>query len=111
MSAVIERTYAARCIEAGLYVQRSNDGDRRFVIARFEDGRAHGLDHGPERYTFWSWGELPLDEAREIERTAAYDADSALADLRDIAAGGVSLRTKREAIMDAIRYARDSVAA
>jgi hypothetical protein len=94
----MERVYVATRIEAGLYLQPSNDGERIFVIASYEDGRAHGLEHGPNLATFWAWGPITVEEIKGIERSAAFGADLAIQDLRQKALGHHDgYRTKREA--------------
>lgn len=103
-AAAADRVYAARRIDSGIYLQPSNDGTRFFVIARYQDGRAHGLDHGPELATFWAWGPISEPDLRQIERTAGFDSESALSDLRYAATGhDTGYATKREAVEAALR--------
>lgn len=93
----IERTYSARRVAAGLYIQPSNDGKRRYVIAKREDGTDYGLESGPARFTFWSFAEVTDDKLRAVEATAGHDHVAALQMLVDVTdLWGV--KTKAEAI-------------
>jgi hypothetical protein len=96
---VAERTYVATRIVAGLYVQPSNDAQRWFVIASYDDGTDFGLEKGPKSATFWAWGPLARDEGERIQRLAEWDPESALSDLRAVALGHADhYKTKREAV-------------
>lgn len=101
----MSRVYSARMIEAGLYLQPSNDGQRFFAIARYQDGRARGLTEGPWLATYWSWGEIPKERLAHIEAVSAHDPEAALEKLREFSnagVGGSMLPTKRAAIEEAL---------
>jgi hypothetical protein len=100
-----ERKYSAMRIEPGLYLQPSNDGERRYVIMRYEDGRIYGLVDGPQRVTYWSWREIDRENMWRIERMAQFDVEQALIDLRDYARGHrMACPSKRAAVEEALDY-------
>lgn len=104
---VADRVYAARRIAPGLYVQPSNDGSRLFAVTRYEDGRCHGLEHGPWRATFWAWGDV-TDQADRITSLARYDEAQAEGELRDWAMNNTGYATKREAVAAALASTHES---
>lgn len=92
----MERVYVATRIEAGLYLQPSNDGQSIFVVASYEDGRANGMERGPWLATYWSWGPITIEEIDEAQHMG--NMLEALAFLREKATGyATSYPTKREA--------------
>jgi len=51
----VERKYALIRIESGDYLLPDNDGKRIWRIARYEDGKSHGLIDWDHDEMFWGW--------------------------------------------------------
>lgn len=58
--------YAMTKLGPGEYVVPSNDAHTLWMVSSYEDGKAHGLDRGPDLVTLW------------VTRSTPFPQDSAL---------------------------------